>query len=108
MSPADRGGRAPAIALTIAGSDSSGGAGIEADLKTFTALGVYGAAALTALTAQNTQGVQAVEVVAPAFVLRQIESVVTDLAVGATKTGMLADRAMVETVAAAIGRYNLR
>src|SRR5262245_60383504 len=107
MFPAAESGRTPPIALTIAGSDSSGGAGIEADLKTFTALGVYGAAAITALTAQNTTGVQAVEVVAPAFVLSQIDSVVSDLAVGATKTGMLADRPMVETVAGAIRRYNL-
>ncbi len=107
MSPAAESRRAPPIAITIAGSDSSVGAGIEADLKTFTALGVYGAAAITALTAQNTTGVQAVEVVSPAFVLSQIESVVSDLAVGATKTGMLADRAMVETIADAIRRYNL-
>ena len=68
-----------AIALTIAGSDSSGGAGIQADLKTFSALGVYGASAITALTAQNTQGVEAVLVVPPEFVLAQIRSMASDL-----------------------------
>ena len=71
------------IALTIAGSDSSGGAGIQADLKTFTALGVYGASVLTALTAQNTQGVQGVAPVEPSFVALQLRSVLTDLDVGA-------------------------
>jgi hydroxymethylpyrimidine/phosphomethylpyrimidine kinase len=87
------------IALTIAGSDSSGGAGIQADLKTFSAFGVYGASAITALTAQNTRGVQGVEAVTPAFVVAQIESVLSDLAVRAIKTGMLANRATVEAVA---------
>src|SRR5262245_32690717 len=66
---------ATAIALTIAGSDSSGGAGIQADLKTFTALGVYGASVITALTAQNTCGVQGVEAIRPEFVLAQLDSV---------------------------------
>jgi hydroxymethylpyrimidine/phosphomethylpyrimidine kinase len=88
------------IALTIAGSDSSGGAGIQADLKTFSALGVYGASAITALTAQNTRGVAAVEPVAAAFVIAQIDAVLGDLAVGAIKTGMLADTGIVEAVAA--------
>jgi hydroxymethylpyrimidine/phosphomethylpyrimidine kinase len=87
------------IALTIAGSDSSGGAGIQADLKTFGAFGVYGASAITALTAQNTRGVQAVEAVTPTFVVAQMESVFSDLAVRAIKTGMLANRAIVEAVA---------
>lgn len=91
-------GRAP-IALTIAGSDSSGGAGIQADLKTMTALGVYGASVLTAITAQNTQGVQDVLTLPPAIIAAQMQSVAADLAVGAIKTGMLADRATVETVA---------
>jgi hydroxymethylpyrimidine/phosphomethylpyrimidine kinase len=91
-------GRA-AIALTIAGSDSSGGAGIQADLKTFTAFGVYGAAVITALTAQNTRGVAAVEPVAASFVFKQIEAVLSDLAVGAVKTGMLANADIVEAVA---------
>jgi hydroxymethylpyrimidine/phosphomethylpyrimidine kinase len=87
------------IALTIAGSDSSGGAGIQADLKTFGAFGVYGASAITALTAQNTRGVQGVEAVSAAFVVAQIESVLSDLNVRAIKTGMLANRAIVEAVA---------
>lgn len=90
------------IALTIAGSDSSGGAGIQADLKTFTALGVYGASVLTALTAQNTQGVQAVAAVAPEFVAAQIASVITDLKVGAIKTGMLANAAIIDAVVSAL------
>jgi hydroxymethylpyrimidine/phosphomethylpyrimidine kinase len=87
------------IALTIAGSDSSGGAGIQADLKTFAALGVYGASAITALTAQNTRGVEAVQVVPPDFVLAQIEAVARDLKVGAIKIGMLATSAVIEAVA---------
>jgi hydroxymethylpyrimidine/phosphomethylpyrimidine kinase len=91
-------GRTP-IALTIAGSDSSGGAGIQADLKTFSAFGVYGAAVITALTAQNTRGVLAVEPVAAAFVAAQIDAVLSDLDVGAIKTGMLANAGIVEAVA---------
>ena len=87
------------IALTIAGSDSSGGAGIQADLKTFTALGVYGASVITAITAQNTRGVQDVMQLPGAIITAQMTSVASDLAVGAIKTGMLADRATVETVA---------
>ncbi len=83
-------GAVPApIALTIAGSDSGGGAGIQADLKTFSALGVYGCSVLTALTAQNTLGVQAIHGVEPAFVRKQIDSVLGDLVVGAVKIGML-------------------
>lgn len=100
------GARVPA-ALTVAGSDSSGGAGIQADLKTFTALGVYGASVLTALTAQNTQGVSGVHAVPGAFIARQMAAVADDLAVRATKTGMLGDRATVEAVAAAITRHGL-
>jgi hydroxymethylpyrimidine/phosphomethylpyrimidine kinase len=95
------------IALTIAGSDSSGGAGIQADLKTFTVLGAYGASVITALTAQNTQGVQAVHGVPPEFITQQFDSVLSDLRVDAAKTGMLADRATVEAVAAALGRAKL-
>ncbi len=91
-----------AIALTIAGSDSSGGAGIQADLKTFSAFGVYGASVITALTAQNTRGVTAIEPVAPAFVVAQLEAVLGDLQVGAIKTGMLANAAIVEAVARAL------
>jgi hydroxymethylpyrimidine/phosphomethylpyrimidine kinase len=94
--------RRPAIALTIAGSDSSGGAGIQADLKTFSALGVYGASVIVALTAQNTHGVQAVEPVRAAFVAAQLDSVLSDLDVGAIKTGMLADADIVATVARAL------
>ena len=86
------------IALTIAGSDSSGGAGIQADLKTFSAFGVYGASAITALTAQNTRGVTGVEPVAASFVVAQIEAVLADLDVGAIKTGMLANAGIVEAV----------
>lgn len=88
-----------AIALTIAGSDSSGGAGIQADLKTFSALGVYGASVLTALTAQNTRGVSAVHSVPPDFVRAQMDAVYGDLAVDATKIGMLADAGIVAAVA---------
>ncbi|HWE15793.1 MAG TPA: bifunctional hydroxymethylpyrimidine kinase/phosphomethylpyrimidine kinase [Hyphomicrobiaceae bacterium] len=91
-----------AIALTIAGSDSSGGAGIQADLKTFSAFGVYGASVITALTAQNTRGVQGIHAVPPDFVAAQIEAVVSDLDVGAVKTGMLADAGIVVTVARAL------
>jgi hydroxymethylpyrimidine/phosphomethylpyrimidine kinase len=87
------------IALSIAGSDPSGGAGIQADLKTFSALGVYGAAVLAALTAQNTRGVTGVQAVPPTFVRAQMDAVFDDLAVGAVKTGMLADAPLVEAVA---------
>ena len=86
------------IALTVAGSDSSGGAGIQADLKTFSAFGVYGASVLTALTAQNTRGVTAVEPVTPSFVAAQMDAVLSDLEVDAIKTGMLANAAIVHAV----------
>src|ERR1700748_3542825 len=92
------------IALTIAGSDSSGGAGIQADLKTFAALGVYGAAAITALTAQNTRGVRAVHAVPPDFVTAQIDAVFEDIAVGAVKIGMVGAREAIDAVAAALKR----
>jgi hydroxymethylpyrimidine/phosphomethylpyrimidine kinase len=95
--------RLPA-ALTIAGSDSSGGAGIQADLKTFTALGTYGASVLTALTAQNTRGVTAVHVPPADFVRAQIDAVFDDLDVRAVKTGMLANRSIVLAVAEAMER----
>ena len=87
-----------ATALTIAGSDSGGGAGIQADLKTFHAFGVFGASAITAVTAQNTLGVQAVQALEPAIVRRQIESVRTDLRPEAAKTGMLANAGIVKSV----------
>ncbi len=86
------------VALTIAGSDSSAGAGIQADLKTFAAFGVYGASVITALTAQNTVGVQGVSVVDADFVLRQLDSVFADLHVVAAKTGMLATASIVAAV----------
>ena len=89
----------PKIALSIAGSDPSGGAGIQADLKTFTALGVYGAAALAGLTVQNTQGVRAARPIDPAFVRDQILAVLDDLPVAATKLGMLANAEVATAVA---------
>jgi hydroxymethylpyrimidine/phosphomethylpyrimidine kinase len=90
----------PPVALTIAGSDSAGGAGIQADLKTFAALGVFGASAITALTAQNTVGVKGVHTVPPEFVDAQIEAVLDDLDVRAVKTGMLATAPIIKAVAA--------
>ena len=89
-------------ALTIAGSDSSGGAGIQADLKTFAAHGVYGLSVITAVTAQNTLGVTAIETLSADLVTAQIEAVVSDLGADAAKTGMLANAAIVEAVAAAV------
>jgi len=97
-----------AIALSIAGSDSSGGAGIEADLKTFSALGVYGACVVTALTAQNTKGVSAIQAVAADLVAAQLDAVFSDLDIGAVKIGMLANAAVVEAVAAGLPRHNAR
>jgi hydroxymethylpyrimidine/phosphomethylpyrimidine kinase len=94
-------------ALTIAGSDSGGGAGIQADLKTFAAHGVYGTSAITALTAQNTVGVTAVHVVPAEFVTAQIEAVAEDLGCDAVKTGMLATAAIVEAVVATIEELEL-
>jgi len=94
------------VALTIAGSDSSGGAGIQADLKTFAALGVYGASAITALTAQNTRGVTGIHPVPPEFVVEQIDAVFGDLAVGAVKIGMVAQLAVIEAVVASLKRWS--
>lgn len=94
-----------AIAVTIAGSDSGGGAGIQADLKTFSALGVYGASVVTALTAQNTLGVQGVHPVPPAFIGSQIDSVFSDLAVDAVKIGMLASSDVIGAVADGLSRH---
>jgi len=93
------------IAVTIAGSDSGGGAGIQADLKTFSALGVYGASVITALTAQNTRGVQAIHDVPAEFVARQIDSVFTDLRVGAVKIGMLSRPDVIHAVADGLARH---
>ena len=97
-----------AIAVTIAGSDSGGGAGIQADLKTFSALGVYGACVITALTAQNTRGITAVHDVPAAFVARQIDAVLSDLKVGAVKIGMLSQPAVIEAVAEGLDRHHQR
>jgi hydroxymethylpyrimidine/phosphomethylpyrimidine kinase len=94
-------------ALTIAGSDSGGGAGIQADLKTFFALGVHGTSAVTALTAQNTIGVAAFIEVPPEFVRQQIEVVVTDIGVNAAKTGMLASAPIVDAVAEAVKDFEV-
>lgn len=96
---ADAARKTPAIALTIAGSDSGGGAGVQADLKTFSALGVYGASVLTALTAQNTRAVTAVHRVPPEMVRAQLDAVFDDLAVAAVKIGMLASADLIEVVA---------
>lgn len=90
------------IALTIAGSDSGGGAGIQADIKTFSALGVYGASVIAALTAQNTQGVSGIFDVAAEFVRAQMDSVYSDLDIRATKIGMLARAEVIEAVAAGL------
>jgi hydroxymethylpyrimidine/phosphomethylpyrimidine kinase len=89
-------------ALTIAGSDSGGGAGIQADLKTFSALGVYGMTAITAITVQNTRGVYGYEALAPQLVEEQMRAVTTDIGVDAAKTGMLANGGIVRAVAAAV------
>lgn len=94
-----------AVALTIAGSDSSGGAGIQADLKTFAALGVYGASAITALTAQNTRGVTGIHAVPAEFVTEQIDAVFSDLDIGAVKIGMVAQVASIDAIAAALSRW---
>jgi hydroxymethylpyrimidine/phosphomethylpyrimidine kinase len=94
-------------ALTIAGSDSGGGAGIQADLKTFAAHGVYGTCAITAVTAQNTLGVRAWTAIAPDLVSAQIDAVVSDIGTDAVKIGMLANAAIVEAVAASIVRWKL-
>jgi hydroxymethylpyrimidine/phosphomethylpyrimidine kinase len=93
------------VALTIAGSDSSGGAGIQADLKTFAALGVYGASAITALTAQNTKGVTGIHLVPAEFVTAQIDAVFADLTIGAVKIGMVAQLATIEAITAALARF---
>jgi hydroxymethylpyrimidine/phosphomethylpyrimidine kinase len=97
-----------AIAVTIAGSDSGGGAGIQADLKTFSALGVYGASVITALTAQNTRGVTGIHDVPPDFVTAQIDAVFSDLHVDAVKIGMLSRPATIKAVAAGLEKYRQR
>ena len=92
------------VALTIAGSDSSGGAGIQADLKTFAAFGVYGASVITALTAQNTQGVRGIHAVPADFVTAQCEAVFDDLDVKTVKIGMVAELSIIEAIAATLAR----
>ena len=99
--------RGIANALTIAGSDSGGGAGIQADLKTFSALGVYGASVITALTAQNTQGVRAIHDAPPEFIARQIDAVFDDIRIDAVKIGMLSRPEVIETVAAGLERHRV-
>ena len=94
-----------AIAVTIAGSDSGGGAGIQADLKTFAALGVYGASVITALTAQNTRGVTGIHDVPPDFIAAQIDAVFSDLEVGAVKIGMLSSAGAIAAVTAGLDRH---
>lgn len=94
--------------LSIAGSDSGGGAGIQADLKTFAALGCYGMTAITAITAQNTQGVRSIQGIAPDVLRDQIDAVVEDIGVDAVKIGMLHAPEIVHTVAQAIDRHHLR
>lgn len=97
----------PVRVLTIAGSDSSGGAGIQADLKTITVLGGFGMSVITALTAQNTLGVQGIYDVSPDFVEKQFESVMSDMGVDAAKTGMLANAAVLQVVADNIRKYHI-
>src|SRR2546422_10865003 len=97
----------PPVALTIAGSDSGGGAGIVADLKTFEAHGVWGTCAIAAVTAQNTMGVQAFETLPADLVRQQILSVASDIGVDAAKTGMLATAGLVSTVAGAVADAGL-
>lgn len=95
-------------ALTIAGSDSSGGAGIQADLKTMLANGVYGMSAITALTAQNTMGVTAISEVSPEFLLQQIDAVFTDIFPDAVKTGMTANAGLIEIIAERLSFYKAK
>jgi hydroxymethylpyrimidine/phosphomethylpyrimidine kinase len=95
-------------ALTIAGSDSGGGAGIQADLKTFDALGCHGMSAVTALTAQNTVGVSGIHEVPPEFVIAQIDAVASDIGVDAAKTGMLSSAPIVEAVAKAVEVHDIK
>ena len=99
---------APPVAMTIAGSDSGGGAGVQADLKTFAALGVFGTCAITAITAQNTTGVKAIYPLPPEAVEAQIEAVLSDMPVRAVKTGMLYSRAIMARVADCLERHELR
>src|SRR5512139_433680 len=94
--------------LTIAGSDSGGGAGIQADLKAITLLGGFGMSVITALTAQNTVGVHGIHEVPPSFVEKQMEAVLSDIGADAIKTGMLADSEIIRVVARKIRQYGLK
>ena len=96
------------VAVTIAGSDSGGGAGIQADIKTFAALGVYGTSVVTALTAQNTKGISGIHYVPPGFVGAQIDAVFSDFRIAATKIGMLGNAAIVSAVAAGLERHKAK
>ena len=98
-------GATPLIALTIAGSDSGGGAGIQADLKTFHHFGVYGTSALTLITAQNTLGVREVQLLRPELVAKQIEAVASDFELCAAKTGALGSEEIIEAVSASVSEY---
>ncbi|HXO58663.1 MAG TPA: bifunctional hydroxymethylpyrimidine kinase/phosphomethylpyrimidine kinase, partial [Candidatus Acidoferrum sp.] len=93
------------VVLTIAGSDSGAGAGIQADLKTFAALGVYGVSVITAITAQNTVGVRAVQEIDPDVIASQLDAVAEDFSVAALKTGMLSSAAIIDTVVAGLQRH---
>lgn len=97
-----------AIALTIAGSDSGGGAGIQADIKTFSALGVYATSVITAITAQNTKGVTGVEDISTAMIAGQMDAVLSDLKVGAVKIGMVSRTETIKAIADGLRRYELR
>ena len=101
------GGVKPPVALTIAGSDSGGGAGIQADLKTFSVLGVHGTSAITAITAQNTMGVTDILELPPALVGAQIDAVFVDIGVDAAKTGMLSSATIIDAVAEAVRRHGI-
>ena len=105
--PPQRAKAPPCVALTIAGSDSGGGAGIQADLKTFQRFGVYGTSALTLVTAQNTLGVRGIHLLSPELVVAQIEAIAEDFEVGAAKTGALGSAEIIEAVAAAIEKHTL-
>jgi len=96
------------VALTIAGSDPSGGAGLQADVKVFTVFGVYGMAVPAALTVQNTQGVEAVKAVPPAFLQRQLDVLLSDISVDAVKTGMLMNARTIEIVASALRKHGVK
>ena len=95
-------------ALTIAGSDSSGGAGIQADIKTFACNGVYGMSAITALTAQNTEGVSAVSEVSADFLEKQIETTVSDIFPDAVKVGMVSSAQLIDVIEKSIRRFGLK